>query len=78
VCSGRSSAGVGRASADLRVLMVSVVIEDGVNELAVWHGRLDRIEEADELLMPVTLHAAADDRAVEHIKRGEQVVPWRM
>lgn len=32
----------GEPSADLRVLMAGVVIEDGVNELAGWRGRLDR------------------------------------
>ena len=33
---------------------------------------LDGVEEADELLMAVALHVAADDRAVEHVERGEQ------
>ena len=33
---------------------------------------LDGVEEADELLMAVLLHAAADDRAVEHVEGGEQ------
>ena len=36
------------------------------------HLRLDGVEEADELLMPVALHVAADDGAVEHVERGEQ------
>ena len=34
--------------------------------------RLDGVEEADELLMPMALHAAADDLAVEHVEGGEQ------
>ena len=34
--------------------------------------RLDGVEEADELLMPVALHAAADDGAVEDVEGGEQ------
>jgi hypothetical protein len=39
---------------------------------------VDPVEEADELLMPVAAHALADDRAVERVERGEQVVvPWR-
>src|SRR5438067_9211086 len=33
---------------------------------------LDRVEEADELLMAVALHVAADHGAVEHVERGEQ------
>src|SRR5438132_14435930 len=34
--------------------------------------RLGSVEEADELLVPVALHVAADDGAVEHIEGGEQ------
>ena len=44
----------------LRLLVNGVVVEDDVNELAGRNGRLDRVEEADELLVPVTLHAAAE------------------
>src|SRR5207302_2641211 len=33
---------------------------------------LDGVEEADELLMPVALHAAADDLAFQHVEGGEQ------
>ena len=33
---------------------------------------LDGVEKADELLMPVALHVAPDDRSVEHVHRGEQ------
>ena len=33
---------------------------------------LDGVEEADELLMAVALHAPADDRALEHVEGGEQ------
>ena len=33
---------------------------------------LDGVEEADEFDVAVTLHAAADHRAVEHAERGEQ------
>ena len=58
--------------AHLRVLVGGVVVEDDVDELAGWHLRLDGVEEADELLMAVALHAAADDRAVEHVEGGEQ------
>ena len=32
----------------------------------------DGVQEADELLMPVPLHVAADHRAIEHVERGEQ------
>ena len=43
-----------------------------MDQLAGRDRRLDRVEEADELLVPVALHAVADDRAVEHVERGEQ------
>jgi hypothetical protein len=34
--------------------------------------RLDSVEEADELLVPVALHIAADDGAVEDLEGREQ------
>ena len=43
-----------------------------MDHLAGRHRALDGVEEADELLMPVALHAAADHGAVEHIEGGEQ------
>ena len=57
--------------AHLRMLMGCVVVDDGWIASA-WHLRFDGIEEADELLMPVVLHVAADDGAVEDIESGEQ------
>ena len=33
---------------------------------------LDGVEEADEVLMPVALHATADDLALQHVEGGEQ------
>jgi hypothetical protein len=36
------------------------------------HLRLDRIEEADELLMAVAIHVAANDSAIEDVESGEQ------
>jgi hypothetical protein len=32
---------------------------------------VDIVEEADELLMPVALHVAADDSAIKDVKGGE-------
>ena len=58
--------------AHTRVLMDRIVVEDGVDHLAGGNACLDGVEEADELLMPVTLHAAAEHRAVEHVQRREQ------
>ena len=41
-------------------------------ELAGRDFGLDGVEEADELLVAVALHVAADDGAVEHVEGGEQ------
>ena len=35
-------------------------------------GLLDGVEEADELLMAMALHAPSDDLAVQHVEGGEQ------
>ena len=37
-----------------------------------WHLGLDGIEEADELLVPVALHIAADDGPIEDVEGREQ------
>jgi hypothetical protein len=42
-----------------------VVVDDGVDRHSHRHPRLGGVEEADELLVPVALHVAADDGAVE-------------
>src|SRR5207248_1781287 len=47
--------------AHLGVIMAAVIVEDDVDELAGPGLGLDRVEGANELLMPVALHAAADD-----------------
>ena len=57
--------------ADFGVLAGRVVGEDHVDQLAGQHRHLDRLEEADEFLMPVPLHALAGHGAVEHVERGK-------
>jgi hypothetical protein len=42
-----------------------------VDFLSGRHLRLDGIEEADELLVPVALHIAADDGPVEDVEGRE-------
>ena len=54
------------------VLVGRVIVENDVNQLPGRHICLDGIEKADELLMSVALHAAADDLAFEHVEGGEQ------
>ena len=53
-------------------LVGGVVVDDGVDLLSRRHLRLDGVEEADELLVPVALHVAADDGAVEDVEGREQ------
>ena len=62
----------GQPLADLGMLVGCVVVDDGVDFLSLWHLRFDVIEEADELLVAMALHVAADDRAVEDVEGGEQ------
>ena len=40
--------------------------------VSFWHSRLNGVEEADELLVPVALHIAVDDGAVEDVESREQ------
>src|SRR5664279_6094910 len=58
--------------AHLRMLVRCVVVDDGVDRFLDRHLGLDGIEEADELLVPVALHVAADDGTVEDVESGEQ------
>ncbi len=57
---------------DLRGLVSSVVIQDGMDLFARGNLSLDGVKEANELLMPMMLHAAADNAALQHVQRGEQ------
>jgi hypothetical protein len=43
------------------VFVAAVIVEDDVDDLAGRDLGLDGVEEADELLVPVALHAAPDD-----------------
>jgi hypothetical protein len=49
-----------------------VVVDDCVDHFSRRDLRLDGIEEADELLVPMALHVAADDGAIEDVEGGEQ------
>src|SRR5271166_448871 len=46
---------------DLRVLVGGIVVEDDVDDFSGRHLRLDLIEEANEFLMAMPLHALTDD-----------------
>ena len=65
--------------ADLGVLVGCVVVGDGVDQLAGRDGTLDGVEKADELLMAVLGHAAAQHRAVLQLSAANTVVtPLRL
>ena len=69
----------GEPGAHPRVLVSGIVIADRMDELAGRNCRLDGVEEADELLMAMALHALADDGAVEHVEAANSVVvPLRL
>ena len=57
---------------DLGMLVSAVVIEDHVDDLARRHFGLDGVEEADELLVPMALHAAPDHLAFQDVEGGKQ------
>jgi hypothetical protein len=48
------------------VFVGGIVVGDGMDQFADWHRSLNRVEEADELLVAVLLHAAADHAAIQH------------
>ena len=54
------------------MLVGRIVVDDGVDHFSHRDLLLDRVEEADELLMAMALHVAADDGAVEDVKGSEQ------
>ena len=62
----------GEPLAHLRMLVDGVVVDDGVGDFAGRDMCFDGIEKANELLMAMALHVAADDRPVEHIQGSEQ------
>ena len=56
----------------LWVLVRGIVVEHHMDRLVGRHLAFDGIEKADELLMPVALHAAPDDLAFQDIEGGKQ------
>ena len=62
----------GQPLADVLVLKGGVVIKDHMHGLVYRNVVFQPIEETDELLMPVALHVAPEDRAIEHVERGKK------
>ena len=63
----------------LRMLVGYVVVDDGVDRLLDRHLRLDGIEEADELLVPVALQLRPMTVPSRTLRAANSVVvPWRL
>ena len=62
----------GEPGFDFWVGVRGVVVDNGLDQLAGRNRALDGIEEADELLVPVSLHAAAEDDPIERVEGGKQ------
>src|SRR6202158_863813 len=56
----------------LGVLVSGVGVEDGVARRVSRDVARGRLQKPDELVMPVALHATADDLALQHVEGGEQ------
>ena len=56
----------------LGCLWGGIIVHDGVDLPAGRHAGIDSVEKADELLMPVFLHAASENGAVKNVQRGKQ------
>src|SRR5271166_3342584 len=54
------------------MFMSRVIIGNGVDDFPRRNLSLDGIREADELLVAVTLHVAADHAAAKDVERGKQ------
>ena len=58
------------------MLVCGVIVDDQMHCALGRSFTVDLVEEAGKLLMPVAAHALADELAVEHVERGERVVPY--
>jgi len=61
----------GELGSDIGVFVSGVVVENGMDEFAGGNFRVDGVEEADELLIGMVLHAATEHGAVEDIEGDE-------
>ena len=59
---------------DVRMLVGGIVVDDDVDGVFLGALGVDDIQKADKLLMAMALHALAEDLAIEHVERSEQVV----
>src|SRR5271170_7132824 len=57
---------------DFGVLVAAVIVEDHVDQPAGRDVALEAVEKAQKLLVPMALHALADDRPVEQVEGRKQ------
>src|SRR5712671_5830506 len=62
----------GEPGFDLGMFVGAVIVEDGMDQFPGRDRALDGIEKADELLMGMALHTAAEDDAIERVESGKQ------
>lgn len=63
---------LGQPGTDFGLLLGRIIVQDDVDGLIGGHFGFDGVQEADELLMPVPLHVAADHGAIQDIESSEQ------
>ena len=56
---------------DLRMLVSGIVVDDDVDGEFSDHPCIDHVQEANELLMAMALHALSDNLSFEHVEGGE-------
>ena len=57
---------------DARMFVRPVVVDDQMQVQIEWCLDADQLQETDKFLMAMPRHAIANDRAIEHVQRGEQ------
>src|SRR3981189_172425 len=62
----------GEPGFDLGMFVGAVIVEDGMDQFPGRDRALAGIEKADELLMGMALHTAAEDDAIERVESGKQ------
>ena len=58
--------------ADLGIFVCGVTVEDDLHRLVAGNAGIDGVQKADEVLLPMLLHLAADKDAIENVLRSEQ------
>ncbi len=68
----RPSRMTGQPFHDVGMVVRGVIVDDGVDDLADGNSSLHGVEETDELLMAMLVHAAPDHGSIEDVERCEQ------